>query len=243
MPVIARRPLLLGLAALASRPAHALESGEWPNEGLQVGAVKRSFRLVVPADITPGRAPSLVIALHGMGKDSKDLMPRYSGFSASAHRHEFAVAYAQALSRGWGQRGADERADLEYLDALYDELKERLKFDPKRVHLIGFSSGARLALQAAAARPGRFASLVVHSTLLPAPAPTTRMPPQLWVHGERDIISPIAKAKTAVAAAVKGRQRAELIGVPELGHQWARQSDINTRIWTFMALQTLGAPQ
>lgn len=238
-----RRHLLLGLGSLAAWPAHALEAGEWPNETLTVGERQRSYRLVVPRDLDRDRAPSLVIALHGMGKDSKDLMPHYSGFSASALRHEFVVVYAQARPQGWGQRGADERADIEYLDALYEAMKERLKLDPKRVHLLGFSSGARMALQAAAARPDRYAALVVHSPLLPPPPPATRMPPQLWVHGEKDHLVPIAKVKAAVVAAVKGRQRAELIAVPELGHQWARQADINSRIWTFMALQTLGAPK
>ncbi len=220
----------------AAPPASVLAGGEWPDERLPSG---RRYRLVLPQGLDPAKPLQLVLALHGMGKDSKDLMPRYSGFNASAHRHELAVAYAQAQPGGWGQRGRDLQADLAYLDELLEALKARLPVDGRRVHLMGFSSGARLALQAAAARPGRYASLVCHSTLLPAPA-AARMPPQLWVHGEKDRLVPLARIRTAVAAAVKARQRAELLAVPELGHQWARQADINTRIWTFMALQTLG---
>ena len=239
-----RRALLIAIA-LACTPVGAAPplpaapaapaAGDWPDERLPSG---RRYRLVLPQGLDAGKPLQLVIALHGMGKDSKDVMPRYSGFNASAQRHELAVVYAQALPGGWGQRGRELQADLAYLDELLEALKARLPVDPRRVHLLGFSSGARLALRAAVERPGRYASLVCHSTLLPAPV-GARMPPQLWVHGEKDRLVPIARVRAAVAAAVKARQRAELLAVPDLGHQWARQADINTRIWTFMALQTL----
>ena len=127
------------------------------------------------------------------------------------------------------------------LDGLLNELKGRLPVEDRRVHLLGFSSGARLALRAAAARPGRYASVVAHSTLMPVPPPTTKMPPQIWVHGERDRLSDIGPVRRAVAAALKARQRVQLISVPGLGHQWAREADVNSQLWTFMALQTWAA--
>jgi poly(3-hydroxybutyrate) depolymerase len=214
--------------------------GEWPNETFPSGGETRRYRLLVPRTLARSRGLPLVIALHGMGRDSKDSFPMASGLSNAAARHEFAVAYLQARRSGWGQQGADLDADLEALDALLAAIKERMPVDEQRLHLLGFSSGARLALRAAAARPGRYASVVVHSTLMPVPAPTTRMPPQIWVHGDADRLSPIAPVQRAVAAALKARQRVELIAVPGLGHQWAREANLHTKLWTFMALQALG---
>jgi poly(3-hydroxybutyrate) depolymerase len=221
------------------QPASRLD-GEWPNERFRVGRESRAYRLLVPRTLAKARGLPLVIALHGMGRDNKDSFPMASGLSSAAAKHEFAVAYLQARRSGWGQQGADLGADLDALDALLTDLKERLPVDEQRLHLLGFSSGARLALRAAAARPGRYASVVVHSALLPVPAPGTPMPPQIWVHGEADRLSPIGPVRKAVDAALKARQRVQLITVPGLGHQWAREADLNSKLWTFMALQALG---
>lgn len=249
---ISRRQGLIGLSApLALAPLAAVGTppppqppermdGEWPDERFKVGRDERRYRLVVPRTLAMSTGLPLVIALHGMGRDDKDSFPRASGLTGTSAKHEFAVAYLQAQRRGWGQQGADLEEDLAALDGLLDELKKRLPVEARRLHLLGFSSGARLALRAAAARPGRYASVVAHSTLLPAPAPSTKMPPQIWVHGEADRLSPIAPVRRAVAAALKARQRVQLISVPGLGHQWAREADVNSQLWTFMALQALG---
>jgi len=251
---ITRRQGLIGLSVpLALAPLAALGTppppqpperldGEWPDERFKVGREERRYRLVVPRTLAASKGLPLVIALHGMGRDDKDSFPRASGLTGASAKHEFAVAYLQAQRRGWGQKGADLADDLAALDALLDTLQKRLPVEARRVHLVGFSSGARLALRAAAARPGRYASVVAHSTLMPVPPATTKMPPQIWVHGERDRLSDIAPVRRAVAAAVKARQRVQLISVPGLGHQWAREADVNSQLWTFMALQTLGRP-
>ncbi|RVT83654.1 alpha/beta hydrolase family esterase [Inhella crocodyli] len=223
------------------QPAERLD-GEFPDERFQVGRESRRYRLVVPRTLAKSTGLPLVIALHGMGRDDKDSFPRASGLNGASAKHEFAVAYLQARRSGWGQKGADLDEDLQALDALLDALKARLPVEARRVHLLGFSSGARLALRAAAARPGRYASVVAHSTLMPVPPPSTKMPPQIWVHGERDRLSDIGPVRRAVAAALKARQRVQLITVPNLGHQWAREADLNSQLWTFMALQTLGRP-
>lgn len=230
--VAATPPPPVPAAARASDP-----TGDWADEPLTVGSAKRRYRLLVPRSLRLNPSIPLVIALHGMGKDSKDVFARFTGLSDSAERNDFAIAYLQAERAGWGQQGAALKADLDALDALLVALQERLPLAPGRVHLVGFSSGARLALRAAAERPGRYASLVVHSPL-PGPAPTVRMPPQLWIHGERDLLVPVAGVRAAVNAANAARQRVQLVTVPDLGHQWASGRDMTQRIWGFQMLQT-----
>lgn len=219
--------------------ARALDNlnGEWPDEALAVGSAKRRYRLLVPRGLHNSPGMPLVIALHGMGKDSKDVLARFSGLSDSAERNDFAIAYLQAERAGSGQQGAPLAADLAALEALLTALQARLPLAPGRVHLLGFSSGARLALRAAAEHPGRYASLVAHSPL-PGPAATGPMPPQLWIHGERDLLVPLAGVRAAVNAANAARQRVQLVTVPNLGHQWASGREMTQRIWGFQMVQT-----
>ena len=61
--------------------------------------------------------------------------------------------------------------------------------------------------------------------------------------GNGAILIRIGAGDRVTVVNTEGGQRVELVAVPGLGHQWAREADINTRIWTFMALQTLNAPR
>ncbi len=217
-------------AAASAAPSGFTPAGEYPAEALKIGGRPRVYRLSVSRSVARMKDITLVIALHGMGKDNKDVFAKFSGLSDSAERNDFAVAFGQSEEQGWGMKGADLDADLAYVDAVYDALLARLPVAPGRVHLVGFSSGARLALRAAVARPGRFASLTVHSPLLPIPS--GKLPPLLWIHGEKDPLVPIATARQAA----KSIRRVEFVPAPDVGHQWARGRVFTDRIWAFQSL-------
>jgi polyhydroxybutyrate depolymerase len=86
------------IVALAAAPQH----GEFAPKSIHVNGVAREYRLVVPKTVELAKPAPLVIAFHGMGTDSKDLMPIYTKLNVTAEKHKFILAYPNAIDRSWG---------------------------------------------------------------------------------------------------------------------------------------------
>lgn len=88
--------------------------------------------------------------------------------------------------------GADGVDEVSFVGDLIDELVERHRIDAARIHVRGYSGGARLASHLAAKYPDRIASICcVAGVRFPAePAPD--MPPLLAIHGRRDPLNAFA---------------------------------------------------
>jgi poly(3-hydroxybutyrate) depolymerase len=120
------------------------------------------------ARVYPGRRaatePSpLVLVFHGLGDTVRN-------FSAAVEFHEAwpeaTVVYPKGNPRddrdgmnGWhGFRDNDENRDLDFVDALLDELPKRYKVDPERIYVAGFSNGGHLTFNLLLDRPCSFAA-------------------------------------------------------------------------------------
>jgi polyhydroxybutyrate depolymerase len=80
--------------------------------------------------------------------------------------------------------------DLAFVDALTTRLIEQHGVDPCRIHLRGFSGGARLASHLMATMPSRLTSVCcVGGIRFVEPAPG-ELPPLLAIHGGRDALNP-----------------------------------------------------
>ncbi|MBI1751516.1 MAG: hypothetical protein HYR61_02820 [Acidobacteria bacterium] len=147
-----------------------------------------------------GRSLPLVLALHGTGGTGR-IMAHLSGLSRLADERDFRVAYPQAQGepgledpvRGaaWNagpglgcplHPGADDTA---FLQAVVDRVDQHGPVDSRRIHVAGFSNGARMAHRLALSAPWVSAIAAVAGAPVWGEAPA-RPVPTLMFHGTGD---------------------------------------------------------
>src|SRR5207237_10000381 len=128
--------LALLLAAGCATPPPEAPPGEFPNESVTVGRVKREYRLYVPASVNLRRPAPLVVAFHGMLVDNKDVMPKYTKLNETAERHGFVIAYPNAVGAAWGLWPDRVDADIAFFDALLARISSTYRIDPERVYVL-----------------------------------------------------------------------------------------------------------
>src|SRR5438874_2502131 len=94
LPACQRPPVF---AEAADETIPEAKQGTFPEESLTVGNQKRVYRLVVPKSVDLTKPAPLVIAFHGMGIDSKDLMPKYTKLDDLAADKKFLLVYPEAV--------------------------------------------------------------------------------------------------------------------------------------------------
>src|SRR6266850_5476157 len=231
--------LVLLVAAGCATPPPPAPSGEFPNESLTVGSVKREYRLYVPPSANIGRPAPLLVAFHGMLVDSKDVMPRYTKLNETAERHGFIIAYPQALGGVWGLLPDRVDADVAMFDVLVARVSAAYRVDPTRIDVLGMSNGGYFAHLVAKERSSVVAAVASHSGPLGLQTlggvNAARKFPVLIVHGGQDwIFAPWIARENAEKYRREGHE-VEYIELPALGHAWAADADINERIWRFFA--------
>lgn len=211
--------------------------GEFPAETLRVGGTERVYRLVVPDSVQLDKPAPLVIALHGILIDSKDLMPQYTKLNETARRHGFLLVYPDAIGRSWGLTPDKIKSDLAFFDGLLSQLSQDYRVDPRRIHVVGMSNGGYFAHLIGKERSQVVASIASHSgplglqTLLGIRA--DRKFPVMIIHGGRDPIFPFSFARENRDKYRREGHEVEYVELPHLGHRWAADVDINERIWAF----------
>lgn len=124
---------------------------------MDVAGQQRIYRLHVPASL--GASAPLVIALHGY-KGTAEGLEAYSGLSAVADREGFLVAYPQALGENaaWNL-GLGANADVQFLDAMMNDVRADCPSDPDRVYVVGHSRGGGMAHRMACEDAQRIAAI------------------------------------------------------------------------------------
>lgn len=136
-------PILIALAGLLCQGADEERS-------IEVGPLKRVYRLHVPPGIDKSRPVPLVFVFHGGGGGGGGAMPMsLLGFSKLADRDVFLVAYPEAYESNW-KDGRDVPAfrekhkdvdDLKFVSAMIDEISAAFSVDSKRIYATGVSNG------------------------------------------------------------------------------------------------------
>jgi polyhydroxybutyrate depolymerase len=131
---------------------------------VDIDGVGRRWTTVVPAD---GPAAGVVVVLHGVGGRGTDM--RSAGFEPLAAAKGVVLAYPDAHGGAWndGRPGADPVVpgplvdDGRFLRVLVDETVARTGADPRRVAVVGFSSGAVMASRLACDVADRVAAMAL----------------------------------------------------------------------------------
>lgn len=220
----------------ADKPTVA-KAGTFPNESIAVDTRKREFRLVVPKTVDLAKSVPLVVAFHGMGVDSKDLMPKYTKLDELAAEKKFILAYPAAEGRSWGLAPARVQADLAFFDALLDHLGKRLKIDSNRIYVLGMSNGGYFAHLVGAERSKTVAAVASHSGPLGLQTldgiKASRKFPVMIVHGGVDRLLPVEMARSSRDRYKKEGHEVKYVEVAGLGHAWATKEKVNDQIWEF----------
>jgi polyhydroxybutyrate depolymerase len=197
-----------GCAAVGSTPV-ALESGLHERTlPIRIGFVRRSYVIYLPAHYDGSRPLPLVVSVHG-AFSTAELHQKRTGFNAVADEVGFAVAYPRGMGlfdrlRHWNSGHCCGPArftlldDVAYLDAVIDDVMDRVRIDPSRVYMAGYSNGGMMTHRFAAERSRRLAAAAVTAGTIggkpDARTPVWKVPqpevpvPILMIHGREDPI-------------------------------------------------------
>jgi polyhydroxybutyrate depolymerase len=167
----------------------------------------RRYLLVRPTGHDAGSLP-VVIDLHGSGLRPEAHITvtdarRFAGLGALVVVPEASIPFRMLdgwpAGWAWNVPGSplpgesvprDAPDDVAFLGALIDRLVARHGADPTRIHLRGFSGGARLGAHIAARMPDRVTSICCVAGVRFAGIPAGCLPPLLAVHGALDTVNP-----------------------------------------------------
>jgi len=208
------------LAGCAVKERWPLTEGQHPQSFRRTVTVEAQgqLQLFLPAGFRNDghtRYP-LVLFLHGSGEAGDDIeQVKVSGppkLAAAGRAYPFILASPQARNRV-------ERFDPLVLDALLDELLERLPIDQDRIYLTGLSMGGMWSYGWASLRPERFAAIApVSGDWEAADACRFKHIPVWAFHGAEDDVVPLAGDQAMVEAINACGGNARITVYPEVGH-------------------------
>jgi polyhydroxybutyrate depolymerase len=114
---------------------------------LRIGTTERTYHLYMPKNLPPDKALPLVLAFHGRGKEGTGAaFAQKTQFNVLAQKEGFMVAYPDGVEGKWLDGGLmnDPRyaKDVEFANAVIDDVAKCHPVDARRIYTTGFSNGA-----------------------------------------------------------------------------------------------------
>lgn len=194
---------------------------------LMVGGRSRTYLLHAPSSHDGTKARPLVLVFHG-AYGTGAVVAQMSGFSDSADREQFLVAYPDGIERSWndgrGTTAADQQAidDVGFVSALIDHLAQQFPIDPNRIYAAGMSNGAIFSFRLGCELSDRFAAMaavagMMAESIVPNCAPSAPIS-VLILKGTADPLTPYEGGKTR-----KG-QGGPVFSAPASAEFWAKHN-------------------
>jgi len=222
--------LLCGCLRTASTEEAASSLKNWsPGNhvlSIAVGGLERRYVVHVPSGYGHKKLWPVVIIFHGGGGTAKAAMWE-TGFAEKADQEGFLAVFPEGTApdpsrpghfianpQTWNdgserEIGAVERnaADVEFVSAMIDDLKERFSADERRIYATGFSNGASMSFRIAREL----------SSLIAAVAPVAgadwfhgtrpdRAVPLLYITGTADPLNPLEGGEIHIGAKSYGEK-------------------------------------
>ena len=183
----------------------------------------------------------LLIFLHGSGEAGDDLekVKAHGPPKLAAMRRDlpFIIASPQTPD---SEKGFDPAT----LNALLDELIERLPIDRERVYLTGLSLGGEWTYGWASLNPERFAAIApVCGTWTPMMACHLRKVPVWAFHGAQDDVVPLAGDQAMIEAINGCGGQAKLTVYPDTGHDAWTQAYATDELYDWLLQQRRSASE
>lgn len=222
----------------AEHPEVNGKAGTFENNSIMVDGQSRKYRLVVSEKLNLQNPNKIIFAFHGLGIDSKDLMPIYSNLNDLAENINAIIVYPNSQNGSWGLNQKQIDKDLKFFDFLLKDIKSKYSIDEKNIHIIGMSNGAYFCHILAKNNSEKIASVSAHSGMIGLEfilgINSNRKYPVLLIHGDKDPIFNINTARDDLIKYKNENHKAKLIEVNDLGHEWANKININDSISIFI---------
>ncbi len=209
---------------------------------LDVGGMRREYRLVTPRSIRGRTNVPVVFALHG-ANDTTDEMAAHTGLDELAFMKGFLLVYLQGRHFNWPPFIPPENPtllepDLDFFAAMCDLVVSRHHADPRRIYLLGVSQGGAMAGAITAKCSERIAATVVGCGWMPEPLDveplnTRHKCPLLFVVGSNDTRVPPDVVRVGYNVFKREGHPVEFRVIEGFGHGWPRAE--NERVWEFLA--------
>ncbi len=200
------------------------EAGTFENNVLMVDGEMRHYRLVVSPALNLDTPNKIIFAFHGLGIDSKDVMPSYTGLNVLAESLNAIMVYPNAQQGSWGLNEQQTDKDLRFFNLLLERIRSAYAIDTRNIHIAGMSNGAYFCHILARHNSERIASVSAHSGMIGLEfvlgIHAKRKYPVLLIHGLKDPIFSIQTARNDLNKYQKEGHQARLIEVADLGHAW-----------------------
>lgn len=156
----------------------------------------RSYLLFIPPGHNVDEPAPLVVNSHGV-PSNPTAQVRLSRFDDLAAEEGIVVVYPAAVDEVWDFEDGEEmdRADvndIDFIEALIEEVSEMVAIDTNRIYAIGFSAGGGISNLFACHMPDRIAAIVQVAGFFHLDGPACPIPrpiPVLAIIGESDPIT------------------------------------------------------
>jgi predicted esterase len=180
-----------------SAPSRTTAPGLYP---LQLG-VSRDGLLYVPTSYKPAVAAPIALLLHGAGRASNELVTPMRAYADNVGLVLLAVD-----SRGgtWDAiRGGVFFDDVQFIERAFAFAIDRVRVDPARVRVAGFSDGGSYALSLGLINGDLFRRVAAFSPGFVIDGPRNGKPKFFMTHGTRDTILPIDQTSRQIVPALE----------------------------------------
>ena len=202
--------ILVGLLYWGIGPtlACSFPSKETPQAGTSVyriesGGRRRCYILYLPPDYESGSPLPLVLSLHGFSSNPHG-QRAFSQWDQVAKYAHVAIVYPQGTGfpQHWNadpEFGISGDSDVEFIQALINQLTDQLPLDHNRIYVTGFSNGGAMTIRLACELGGQIAAI---GTVAAPVSPTLlacqfeRPVPVIAFHGTQDPIVPYTGRST-----------------------------------------------
>ncbi len=183
-----------GPERLSARPVAATTTV--PPDTYQLGiTTNKDAVLVVPATATSASVP-LIVMLHGAGGGE----PPINQVVATAHEFGVAVLIPQSRHSTWdAAMGQPVGEDVAHINRALEATFTRVRVDPARIALAGFSDGASYALMIGIANGDLFSHVIAFAPGFMNPVNRFGRPQIMIVHGTSDPITSARNSEENIA--------------------------------------------
>jgi len=151
---------------------------------ITVNGTQRSMLVYAPSGLENNRP--LLISLHGMGQ-SAEYQQGMAKWEEVADTAKFVVVYPSTVGTTWDISGT---SDLDFIEAIINEMSNKYSIDLKRVYLSGFSMGGMMTYHAANNLADKIAAFAPVSGYMTEDHNSSRAIPLIHTHGTADDVVP-----------------------------------------------------
>jgi len=179
------------LAARVTDPTGTTAPGIYPL-GLESG---RDGLLYVPASYEADTPAPLALVLHGAGRDAAELV---NPMRPLVDTTGLVLMAPDARGVTWDAIGGSFSYDVAFIDRALTSVFSRVRIDPTRVRIIGFSDGGTYSLSLGLINGDLFSRIVAFSPGFVVSRTATGKPKVFITHGTRDTVLPIDQTSRVI---------------------------------------------